>query len=70
MQNRNSEIYIGWDRDKKKYNPNRRVSIISPENYVVVINMITDNKAKFITAYPAGYTTAKNIRKAPKWTNK
>ncbi len=70
LEDKNSEIYIGWDRDKKKYNPTRRVSIISPENYVVVINMITLNKAKFITAYPASYTTAKKIRQAPKWQNK
>lgn len=70
LENEKSELYIGWDRDKKRYNEQRRVSIISPENYVVVINMIKEDKAKFITAYPASYTTAKNIRKAPKWHNK
>ena len=67
LQNKEAELYVGWDRDKKKYNENRRVSIITPENYVVVLNMINDKKAKFITAYLASKTNAKKIRSAPIW---
>lgn len=70
LKNKYSELYVGWDRDKKRYNENRRVSIISPENYVVIINMINENNAKFITAYPANITTARNIRNGPKWIKK
>jgi len=65
-----AESYVGWDRDKKKYNRNRKVSIISPENYVVILNIINENQAKFITAYVASKTNAKKIRSAPVWENK
>ncbi len=34
------------------------------------IKEVLEDKAKFITAYPASYTTAKHIRQAPKWQNK
>lgn len=57
----------GWDRDKKCYNYNRRISIITKENYVVVLNMINKKEAKFITAYVASKTNAKKIRSAPTW---
>lgn len=67
LENEEAELYVGWDRDKKVYNFNRRVSIISPENYVVIINIINEKKAKFITAYVASQTNAKKIRNNPKW---
>lgn len=69
LKNPKSELYSGWDRDKKCINKCRRVAIISPENYVVIITVLKNNNAKFITAYLAdGPITAKRIRKAPKWT--
>lgn len=67
LQDEKAQMYIGWDRDKKKYNENRRISIITPENYVVVLNIVNKNKAKFITAYVASKTNAQKIRSAPKW---
>ena len=70
LLDKEAEIYIGWDRDKKEYNNKRRVSIISPENYVVILNMIKPKEAKFITAYVASKTNAKKIRSAPIWKNK
>lgn len=70
LNNPKAQLYVGWNRDKKKYNYNRRVSIISPENYVVILNIINANEAKFITAYLANNSTAINIRKGPKWTKK
>lgn len=70
LLNEKVEIFVGWDRDKKRYNNNRRVSIISPENYVVILNIIKEKEAKFITAYVASKTNAKKIRNAPLWSNK
>ena len=70
LMNESIEIYVGWDRDKKQYNENRRISIITPENYVVVLNVIDKMKAKFITAYVASKTNAEKIRSAPKWNKK
>lgn len=70
LQNEKTELYVGWDRDEKEYNYRRKVCIIMPENYVIILNMIKENKAKFITAYVASKTNAKKIRSAPKWENK
>lgn len=67
LEDKEAQMYIGWDRDKKKYNEDRRISIITPENYVVVLNIIAEDKAKFITAYVASKTNAQKIRSAPKW---
>ena len=66
LKNPNAELHLGWDRDKKKYNSDRRVAILSPEDYVVVIRIYGDRKAKFITAYYAD-NSASEIRKMPLW---
>lgn len=61
-----AELYLGWDRDKKIYNKDRRVAIISLEDYVVIIRLNGNNKAIFITAYYAN-NSAYKIRKMPLW---
>jgi hypothetical protein len=55
----------GWDKVKKKYVKNRRVSIIK-DNYVVVIWIKNESEAKFITAYEADNSIGK-IMESPKW---
>lgn len=67
LKNPRAELYLGWDRDKKKFNKDRRVAIISPEDYVVIIRINSNNTAKFITAYYAD-NSASEIRKMPIWT--
>ena len=67
LKNPNAELHIGWDRNKKRHNKDRRVAIISPEDYVVVIRLNSNNTAKFITAYYADNSASK-IRKMPFWT--
>ena len=67
LKNPKAELHLGWDRDKKRYNKDRRVAIISPENYVVIIRINSNNTAKFITAYYAD-NSANEIRKMPLWT--
>ena len=66
LKNPKAELHLGWDRDKKRYNKDRRVAIISPENYVVIIRINSNNTAKFITAYYAD-NSANKIRKMPLW---
>ena len=68
LKNPKVELHLGWDRDKKRYNKERRVAIISPENYVVIIRMNNNNTAKFITAYYSDNSSANKIRKMPLWT--
>lgn len=71
LKSEEAELYVGWNRDKKTYRKDRRIAIISPENYVVIITLLKDNNAKFITAYLADSpNTAKLIRKNPRWTKK
>ncbi|MGR3319956.1 MAG: hypothetical protein ACUZ8O_15925 [Candidatus Anammoxibacter sp.] len=65
--------YIGWDGNRKSYSKSRRVTIVM-ENYVVVIQLIGEKKANFVTAYMAdikgrdgGFSTIEKIRRGPKW---
>ncbi|WP_336046928.1 hypothetical protein [Solibacillus ferritrahens] len=43
--------YVGYDNKKKCYDNSRRVTILTPDNYVVVLSLRASGKAKFITAY-------------------
>jgi hypothetical protein len=43
-------LKLGWDRDTKSYTTKKRVALVK-ENYVVIISLIKQNMAKFITAY-------------------
>lgn len=71
LKDETAELYMGYDSKTKTNNFNRRVTIINEDNYVVVIQLIKDTKAKFITAYVADSpNTAELIRKGEKWTQK
>ena len=67
LKNPKAELHLGWDRDKKIYNKDRRVAIISPEDYVVIIRINNNNTANFITAYYADNSASK-IRSMPLWS--
>ncbi|WP_142413865.1 hypothetical protein [Hathewaya massiliensis] len=68
LKDENAELYMGYDNKNKTNDNNRRVAIISEDDYVVIIKIIKDLKAKFITAYVADSPhTALAIRKNPKW---
>ena len=71
LKDKEAEIYMWYDSKNKRNDWNRRVTIINEDNYVVVIQIIKDNRAKFVTAYVADSpNTAKSIRQGPKWTKK
>lgn len=71
LKDEEAEVYMVYDSKNKRTNWNRRVAIISEDNYVVVIQIIKDNKAKFVTAYVADSpNTAKAIRQGEKWVKK
>ncbi|MEM0541832.1 hypothetical protein WFZ85_04345 [Flavobacterium sp. j3] len=40
----------GWDRKTKTYTDDRRLTIVK-DNYIVVILIFKNNKARFVTAY-------------------
>jgi hypothetical protein len=67
LMDRTAELYVGWDREKKKTDPNRRVTLIYG-NYVVILNINpTRTKATFITAYVATAITIAKIRSGDRW---
>lgn len=62
-----SELYAGWDRNKKQINKARRVCLVYGD-YVVVLQV---NRAKqtanFITVYIADQHMIASIRQNPRW---
>lgn len=71
LKDKNAELYMGYDNKKKRNDNSRRVAIINEDNYVVIIQIIRDVKAKFTTAYVADSPkTANLIRKNPEWVKK
>lgn len=67
LQDKNAELYVGWDRKRKKHNKNHRVTVVVG-NYVVIIRLAGKEKAHFVTAYVAdSESTIARIRRSPKW---
>lgn len=67
LQDKNSELYVGWDRKRKKHDKNHRVTVVLG-NYVVIIRLTGKGKTYFVTAYVAdSESTIARIRKSPKW---
>jgi hypothetical protein len=70
LENPDSELYVGWDKTKKRYDSASRVAVVY-EEFVVVIRITTaangTRKGQFVTAYLADNSIGK-IRANPKWT--
>ena len=47
----NIPIYQGHNSKTKKSDKSRRVSLLTPDGYVVVIRMTGEDKAEFLTAF-------------------
>ncbi len=75
LRDPDAELYVGWNRDKRRYDPGRRIAILSGE-FVVVIALIGEKAADFVTAYvldsvrPGLPSTLQRIRKSPRWQKK
>ena len=50
LQDPDAVLKIGWDSKSKSYDDKRRVALVKG-NYIVVIVIFADKKARFITAY-------------------
>ena len=67
LQDPNSERYLGWDKKKRKYRKDRRVTVVMG-NYVVVIALTNASSGDFVTAFVAdNASTLQKIRTSPKW---
>jgi hypothetical protein len=60
----------GWDQKKREYNPTRCVTVVTEDEFVIVIRLgLTQRgtlKGKFVTCYVADNSYSKII-KAPMW---
>lgn len=67
LQDPDSDRYVGWNKRQKRYDKNRRVTLVKG-NYVVVIALTGNQRADFITAYVAdNKETLRKIRSNPRW---
>lgn len=51
LQDPTINIYQGWDSKRRCYDSKSKVSLVTSDGYVVVIRMIKQETAKFVTAY-------------------
>lgn len=67
LEDTEAELYQGWDNDRQRYDPDRRVAVVH-SNYVVIVLLTGDNKANFMTCFVANTPESlKKIRMSPKW---
>lgn len=67
LKDSDAELYIGWDRKRKRHDPGHRVALVV-KDYVVVIRIGNNKKAQFVTAYVAdSASTLAKIKGSPKW---
>lgn len=67
LQDASAQRFEGWDRDARKYDKSRRVTLVCGD-YVVVIGISSAKTARFITAYVAdSKSTLEKIKTSPVW---
>jgi hypothetical protein len=62
-----AELFVGWDKKKKRPARDRRVAVVS-DDYVVVIRLVRRDRAEFVTAFVAERATIRKIRNSERWT--
>lgn len=67
LRDPDAELYVGYESKTKSYTRSKRVAVVK-NNYIVVIQIYADKKAKFITAYVADESIGK-IKEGPKWSD-
>lgn len=69
LEDPDADLYVGWDKSRRRYDHRRRVCLVSG-NYVVVIVITGNLKADFITAYVADTgRSLRMIRASPIWNH-
>lgn len=61
-----ARLYVGWDADKRRESPSRRVCVAGT-NYVVIINCVGSKSAKFVTAFVGSAHTIRRITGGRRW---
>jgi hypothetical protein len=69
LQDTNLTLYAGWDKKKRRYDHEKRVTIMV-EDFVVVIRLKSAREADFVTCYVADDPeTKRKILSSPRWIN-
>ncbi len=67
LQDGHADIFVGWDKKRRRYDHGRRVTLVMG-NYVVVIRITDGKKASFVTAFVADSQQSLNrIKGSPRW---
>lgn len=67
LKDSKAEIFVGWDKRKKRHDSWRRVVLVCG-NYVVVIRLTGIHKADFVTAFIADTPSSlESIKSSPSW---
>jgi len=67
LQDSTADLYVGWDRKRRRNDSRYRVAV-ALRDYVVVIRMTGRLKAIFVTSYVADTeSTIVRIRRSPRW---
>jgi hypothetical protein len=69
LQDPSADLFVGWDKKKKRPARDRRVAVVS-DDYVVVIRLVRRDRAEFMTAFVAERTTIRKIRASERWRQK
>lgn len=64
-----ADLRVGYDSQLRQPATDRRVAIVKG-NFVVIIRIIRERRAEFVTCYVATTWTLQKIRKSPKWPRK
>lgn len=67
MKTQTAQLKQGWDSKTKTYDNSRRVALVK-ENYVVIIIIYAEKKARFITAYQIDEEeNLEKLKNGPDW---
>ena len=65
LRDPDAELHVGYDSSRKSFTRGKRVAIVK-NDYVVIIQLYSENEAKFITAFVADQSIDK-IKQSPLW---
>lgn len=67
LQDVNADLFVGWDKQRRRYDHGRRVALVVGD-YVVVIRIVDSKNARFVTAFVADTQhSLDSIKGGPKW---
>jgi hypothetical protein len=61
-------LYAGWDSKRKVYDQSRRVCLVTPDSYAIVLRITGNLRSSFVTAYLIDDPSVETkIKSSPVW---